>query len=329
MKKGNHFLKAVFLISLFLIPGVWAQDSKRTIALWTFATNTAEEWENRKADIGQKFNINLKIEQVAQNVFVQKLQESMTRKKDMPDIIEWMIEDNRILDADPVKSFVLPLEEYTSISPVFSRIPAGRTAWVTYGQHVYGLTKEIHPVVLVYNDTLWKSVGVDLSKIKTWDEFFAAAKKLTAERTGGKPVHYALPYGNNGLQTTIFMIWQQTGADILDTSGRPQFTSREFTAFIRKWREWVASGAFYDWDWGHFSNLLSRGILASYPAPGWWVFQTDDAAREGKYQFRVRPLPVYREGGPRSASWGGVFMAIPKTASDPASSRSLDRPIIP
>jgi len=317
MKKTIHLLKILFVVAFFLLPGVWAENGKRTVTLWTFATYNAEEWRLRESEIEQKFNIDLKIQEVAQNVFVYKLQSAIESGQGAPDIIEWMIENNRVMSHDPAKALVLPLEKYTSQSSVVSKVPAGRMSWLTYGEHVYGLPHDVHPVVLVYNDTIWKSVGIDLARIQTWDEFFAAAQKLTAQRQGGKPVHYALPYGNNGLQTSIFHIWQQTGADILDTAGRPQFTNPEFTAFIKKYREWISTGAFCDWDWGNFGTLVANGTLASFPSPDWWVSQVDLSVKQGKYQFRVRPLPVYRVGSPRTASWGGSFLAIPKTANDP------------
>jgi len=37
----------------------------------------------------------------------------------------------------------------------------------------------------------------------------------------------------------------------------------------------------------------------------------------GKYEFRVRDLPLYKEGGPRTSSWGGSFMAITRLAKNP------------
>jgi ABC-type glycerol-3-phosphate transport system substrate-binding protein len=184
----------------------------------------------------------------------------------------------------------------------------------------------VHPVVLIYNDTLWKSVGVDVAKIETWDEFFEASKKLTAEKKDGKSVHYALPSGNDGLANTMFMIWQQTGAQILKPDGSPNFTSPEFTSYVTKWFDWYKTGAFTAWDWGNFKALLANGTLASYTSPDWWVPQVTLAATgvdgdskvEKKYDFKVRSLPVYKKGGPTSSSWGGSFMAIPKGTKDPS-----------
>lgn len=308
-------------------------DAKRKVTLWSFAANNLEEYKARKADIEKKFDIELDLQNIAQNAFVQKLQAVMMDGKGTPDIVEWMIENNRILNAKPKKSFVIPLDKYVDKSPVFKKVVPGRVAWVKYGGHTYGLPHDVHPVVLVYNDTLWKAVGVDVATIKTWDEFFEAAKKLTAEQKDGKPVHYALPTANDGLNNTMFMIWQQTGTQILDAKGAPTFTTPEFTQFVTKWVDWYKTGVFTAWDWGNFKALLSNGTLASYVSPDWWIPQvniastgrdeapgTGDASKPAepvKYQFKVRALPVYKAGGPTTASWGGTFMAIPKGVADP------------
>lgn len=333
--------KTVLATILLAVAVAFANDAraaeKRKVTLWSFAPNNMEEYKARKADIEKKFGIELDLQIVAQNAFVQKLQAVMMDGKGVPDIVEWMIDNNRILNADPKKSFVLPLDGFVSQSSEFPKVASGRVAWVTYGGHVYGLPHDVHPVVLIYNDTIWKSVGVDVAKLETWDDFFEASKKLTAEKKAGKPVHYALPTGNDGLENTMFMIWQQTGSQILDQKGVPTFTSPEFKAFVTKWFEWQKTGAFTNWDWGNFKVLLANGTLASYTSPDWWLPQVNLAATgvdegsetatsgkeskkkaEVKYSFKVRPLPVYKKGGAVTASWGGSFMAIPKGTKDPA-----------
>ncbi|HET6440282.1 MAG TPA: extracellular solute-binding protein [Anaeromyxobacter sp.] len=333
-------MRRASLALLMLALAALARDAgaaeKRKVTLWSFAPNNVEEYQARKADIEAKFNIELDIQVVAQDAFVQKLQAVMLDGKGVPDAIEWLIENNRILNANPKKSFVLPLDEYLKSSKDFAKVVPGRIAWTTYGGHVYGLPHDVHPVVLIYNDTLWKAAGVDVAMLETWDDFFEASKKLTAEKSGGKPLHYALPYGNDGLANSMFMIWQQSGSQILDRSGAPTVSSPEFTAFVKKWLEWQKTDAFTMWDWGNFKALLANGTLASYTSPDWWVPQVNLASTgndtgsttalgdskaekaEVKYQFRVRPLPTYRKGGPAASSWGGSFMAIPRGTKDPA-----------
>lgn len=321
----NHTLKLVFAVVLFsMLLGSCGESvpdgGGKTITMWTFAPNNKAEWDERKADIEKKLNIKLDVKLVAQNAFVETLQGAMRSKRGVPDIIEWMIENNRILSSDPKKSFVHPLNDFVKESSVFNKVVPGRVAWVTYGDNVYGLPHDVHPVVLVYNDTLWQKVGVDVAKLNTWDEFFEASKKLIAEKdSNGKPLRYALPYSNNGLQSTKFMIWQQSGSQILDESGKPTFTSAEFKDFAMKWEKWMSIGSTTEWDWGKFAALLKNGTLCAYPAPDWWVGQVDEAAKDGTYEFKVRDLPLVKSGGSTSASWGGSFLAIPKTIEDPKS----------
>ena len=293
------------------------RDSHREIVAWTFSM-MADEWRMREKELEKKHNIEFTIEMVPQREFIQKLQEAMDSGKDAPDIIEWMIENNRILSADPAKSPVIPLNEYCASSAKWKQVPPGRAFWVTCGGHIYGLPHDVHPVVLIYNDTLWKKAGVDLAEIATWDEFFAAARKLTAKKENGKPLHYALPSGDNGFGDTMFMIWQQTGADILDREGRPQFTHFRFKMFLSKWLYWRESGVFTNWDWGNFGALLKNGTLCAYISPDWWMSQVNAAAEDGTYEWRVRELPLYAGGNnARTSSWGGTFIAIPTTAEDP------------
>lgn len=302
-------LTLVLGLALFAGNGLLAKDK---VVLWSFAANNIEEWEARKAEIEAKFGISLVIENVPENAFVETLQATMMAGVDYPDIIEWRIEQNQILDANPKNSLVIPLDKYVKKSRVFPKVPKGRVAWTTYGGHVYGLPHDVHPVVLVYNDTIWKSVGVDMAKIKTWDEFFKAAEKLYAEKQV-----YALPYDAAGLAATMWMIWQQTGIQVLDDKGKPTLDTQEMQAFVKWWIDKINSGVMCNWDWGNFSALLANGTMASYTSPDWWISQVDAAVETGKYEFRVRDLPLYKEGGPRTSSWGGSFMAITRLAKKP------------
>jgi ABC-type glycerol-3-phosphate transport system substrate-binding protein len=163
---------------------------------------------------------------------------------------------------------------------------------------------------------LWQEVGVDLAKVKTWDEFFAGAQKLTEKKEGGKPLHYALPTQDGGLTDTMFMIWQQTDAEIFDSAGKPTFDSDKFKAFMTKWISWKDMGVFAAWDWGNFAANLKSGALASYTSPDWWVSQVNDAAKDGKFKFKVRDLPLYEGSHIKTASWGGLFLFIPKNAKN-------------
>ena len=200
MREAPDFDRAVLTFVVVLTTGAVAKEKA---VFCSYAANNIASGR-RARQTSAKFNIDLVIDG-AQNAFVETLQAAMMDGTG-PDIIEWMIEENRILNADPKQCIVIPLDKYVEKSEVFKNVVPGRVAWVTYGGHVYGLPHDVHPCVLVYNDDLWKSVGVDLATIETWDEFFAAADKLADKKQDGRPVHYALPHIASGLNGTMFMV---------------------------------------------------------------------------------------------------------------------------
>lgn len=316
MNTRGKILVAIVMIALVVgLLSTAGLSAPRTVTMWSFAENNAAEWKARKAEIDKKFNISLNIQIVAENAFVQKLQATMMDKKDFPDFIEWRIENNQVLFTDPAKSFVAPLEKYTAKSKVFPNVPAGRVAFVKYGTHVYGLPHDVHPCVMLYNDTLWKSVGVDMASVVTWDDFFAAAAKLCAEKKDGKPIHFALPE-NGALTGTMFMVMQQAGAQLLNKEGtKPQFDTPQWQAFVQKWVDWYKTGTMCSWDWGNFGAMLKNGTMASYCSPDWWVPQINDAAAAGVV-IKARPMPLYPGSKAPTASWGGTFMGIVKLAKN-------------
>lgn len=284
------------------------QGDKTKVVIWSYSDSNLQELKAREASIEKKFHIDLVIESIPQNEFVRRLQESIETGVDYPGIIEWRIEANQILSADPKKCPVIPLDEYVAKSAIYRNVPASRVAWMKYGGRVYGLPHDAHPVVFVYNKTLWDDAEVDVAKIETWDEFFTEAQKLKSKH----PNTYALAYDQSGMTATMLMIWQQTGTRILDENGGPTLTSPEFTEFVGWWVDKINTGVMRIWDWENFSQQLADGELAAFVAPDWWVSQVNQATAAGEYQFRVRDLPQYKTGGPRTSTWGGSFMAITK-----------------
>lgn len=319
MKHRNSIIIAILLATLVIALSSTGLTARRQITFWSFVCCNMEEWNSLKPDIDAKFNINFKTVSIPPNEFIPKLKAAMANGN-APDIIEWGIENNRMLFTDPQKSLVLPLEKYTRKSEVFKHVVPGRVSYLTYGKHIYGLPHDAHPAVLIYNDSLWKKAGIDPAAIETWDEFFTAAQKLCAPQTDEKPEQattrrYALQQ-NNGLGGTMFMIWQQNGAQILDKTGKPCFTSPEFKTFVEKWLSWCKSDTMCEWDWSNLGYQLKKGTLCSYISPDWYTSEVTNAAKSTNYQFRARPLPLYAEGGPSTASWGGNFLAIVKTAKN-------------
>ena len=58
----------------------------------------------------------------------------------------------------------------------------GTWASVQLNGRVYGLPMDSGPMAFFYNNSVFEQVGVDASKIRTWDDYYEAAKKSQENR---------------------------------------------------------------------------------------------------------------------------------------------------
>ena len=296
---------------------VQADQKKRTITVWTYSITNHEKWQERKNDIDNKFGIDLQVRLIFMTDLSEKFINASANGKEIPDIIEFMIKDNSFLSSDPGKSLVIPLNNFISKSGLDKDIPASAFSWAAYSGNIYGIPNSINPAVLIYNDTVWKRAGVDLSKIETWDEFFAESIKLQKLKKNGSQVHFALPSRNTGLDDSMFLIWQQTGSQIITNDGKPNINSTEFIEFVHKWEEWMNTGSMAFWDFAKFSDCVEDGTYASFIATDWLLSYAITAAEKGKYTFKMRSLPAYKKGATYTSSWNESYLSIPKETKDP------------
>lgn len=86
--------------------------------------------------------------------------------------------------------------------------------WTSRGR-IFGLPHDVHPVMLVYRADLVEAAGIDLSKVETWAEFFAAMRPLMADGDGdGRPDRYLLNFWPNN-RDLMELLLLQAGADCL------------------------------------------------------------------------------------------------------------------
>ncbi len=311
--KGFLLFALVFTLIIGLSNVGFAE--KRTIEVWTYTSNNFEEFKARKAELEEKFNVNIKFDLLTMDAMITRLQSAMVSGQGWPDIVDCMYDMTRQLaNANPKKAALLPLNKYVDKSAVVKKVIQTRIDRYTINGNIYGLPNDVHPSVLIYNDAAWKAGGVDLTAIQTWDDFFAAAKKACPDPKNNKV--YATAGFGGGLYE---MMLQQSGAQLLDKKGNPTVNSKAMIALTQKFVDYYHTGVVMDWDWANFWTLMSESKLISAVAPDWWldtaVHNLADTKVDGK--MRAIPLPAWAKGGPRTATWGGSFKAIPRGAKDP------------
>ena len=201
----------------------------------------------------------------------------------------------------------------------------GTWASVQLADRVYGLPMDSGPMAFFYNKDVFDQAGVDASAIRTWDDYYQAAKRLkeigayiTADTgdasfyaamiwlAGGRPFHTS----DDGKTVTI---------DLTHDDG-----TRRFTAF---WQRMIDEGLI-DTSAATWSNSWKRkvgsGTIASVFAGAWMPSLLLADVPGGAGLWRVAQIPT-ADGEPVNAENGGSALTVLQSTRKPdAAMRFVD-----
>ncbi|MBW3091802.1 sugar ABC transporter substrate-binding protein [Bifidobacterium sp. 82T10] len=201
----------------------------------------------------------------------------------------------------------------------------GTWASVHLGGRVYGLPMDSGPMAFFYNEDVFRQAGVDATKIRTWDDYYEAAKKLqkigvyiAADSgdasfydamiwlAGGRPFHTS----NDGKTVTI---------DLADDAG-----TKTFTVF---WQKMIDEGLVdtRSTTWSEsWKRKLGSGAVASVFAGAWMPSLLLSDVPGGSGLWRVAQMPT-ADGRPANAENGGSALSVLQSSRKPdAAFRFLD-----
>jgi len=206
---------------------------------------------------------------------------------------------------------LLDLNKY-GFGELKSKFTDSTWAQVALNDGVYGLPQDSGPIIMMYNEELFKEHGVDVPT--TWDEYVAAATKFKQDdpkiymtNEVGGPVSLPLvwafggnPFQINGTEITV-NTQDQGSVDWANTWNK--LIQADSVSDIATWSPdyWTALGN------GNIATVLSGAWM-----PGIFENSLPDAA--GKW--RVAPLPTM-DGTPITGENGGSSMAITSQTKNP------------
>ena len=146
----------------------------------------------------------------------------------------------------------------------------GTWASVQLNGRVYGLPMDSGPMAFFYNDSVFEQVGIDASKIRTWDDYYEAAKKLKSIG-----VYIAADSGDASFYDT--MIWLAGGRPFSTSNDGKNVTinltddegTRTFTEFWQKMiDEGLVATNLTTWSDG-WKEAVGEGKIASMFSGAW------------------------------------------------------------
>jgi arabinosaccharide transport system substrate-binding protein len=192
-----------------------------------------------------------------------------------------------------------------------------RFAPYTSRGRIFGLPHDVHPVMLAYNRELMEQAGVYPSQIETWDDFIAAARKVTVP--GKRYMIEMSDSGRDQLEVCLF----QRGGNYFNESGDVVFDNEAGVETMKWYVPLVASRSktkIANNLSSSYGTVIAKGIQDGYfvslIAPDWRTkgVENDIGPMSGK--MALMPFPAVKKGGPRTSTWGGTMLGITKACRD-------------
>ncbi|MDR6868173.1 multiple sugar transport system substrate-binding protein [Microbacterium resistens] len=203
------------------------------------------------------------------------------------------VADNEIFDEKNVWPNAIDMYRYDGKTP-------GKGA-------IYGLPKDIGPFALAYNKDLFAAAGITPPAPDTpwtWDEFVAAAKKLTTGE-GADKVYGSAPYS---LESAVW----SNGADWLDADHTTVTVTDPAFVEALQWvadlglKEGVVPSSEEESSLGSFQRFIDGKIGMMGIGP-WSQGQLWD---EAGFDWDIMPWPVSPKTKERATWYGGIGFAV-------------------
>ena len=165
------------------------------------------------------------------------------------------------------------------------------------------------PQNLTSNGLSYKQAGVDIDSIITWDDYFEAGKKVVAKT--GKPMSTI----ESTEHWSYYPLISQQGSDFLDKNGNGVLDNDinvKTLEFLKKMLDAnvviTAPAGFHHSE--EYWSFMNNSGAASLWMPLWYMGRFTSYMPKLKGKIVVRPLPVWKKGGSRSAGMGGTGTAV-------------------
>ncbi len=297
-------------VSVGLIVPSLAASAPTTLTFWTFQELHKQFWDDATATWNKTHpnqQILLKTDVYNYDEMHNKLLVALQSGVGAPDMVDIEISKfpNYLKGKNPQ---LVPLNSI--VNPVKKFLIMGRFDNYAKNSKYYGVDYHVGAEVMYYNKEYLDKAGVNADKIVTWDDYVAAGKKVVAAT--GKPM------------TTIevtehwsyYPLISQIGSDIFDKNGNVIMDNQTNVKVLQYLKDMIYKEKIAIPCPGGFTHseeywaFMNKGGAASLWMPMWYMNRFTNYMPDLKGKMIIRPLPVWKKDGRRSAGMGGTGTAI-------------------
>lgn len=284
-----------------------SKGEKKNLVVWTFADTHNKYYQEAKKEFESAHpDVTVDIKQLEYGALYDKYTVvAKSGGKDAPDLID--VEQSAFPRYIKGNIPFEPLDIFLQRDKLTDAIPKGRQALYSVDGKPYGIEIAACVSALYYRKDIYDQAGIDVSKIKTWDEFVDISKKLLGK---DKFIFSGTPKD----QGTFEQLLRQEGGDIVTADGKIGFNTPEAAAVLKRIRTWKDAGIMdkNSPDGPQLWEAFKKGKYVAGFGADWWAGWLLQYAPELSGKWAAVPMP---QGGPNSVPTtvvGGTGMAISK-----------------
>lgn len=295
--------------------GANAGENATELSFWTFVDLHGKHldkmlnlWNEKNPEKQVKLNVTVMPYDDMHN----KLLIAVQTGQGAPDIAD--IELGRFpnfLEGDNV-----PLESLNDVlEPFKSTIVPSRLSIYSKNDQVYGFDYHVGATLAYYNTEILEKAGVDYKTIKTWDDYKKAGIQVY-EKTGKY-----LGTADTSATWQASLLLAQQGVDFTDENGQPKVNSPEMVKAMEMLVDLQKNNVIHTIPGGQpdteeAKGEYNKGNYASALMPEWYMSRFVNEMKDLNGKYAIAPLPVFKEGDPRSVGLGGTGTVVTKTAKN-------------
>jgi arabinosaccharide transport system substrate-binding protein len=284
-----------------------------------FATFTKEHAMAYRAALPafeKRHGVKVQLQVVDQRALQGRLQSALQVGADVPDMVELLDGTMGIFTKGPIDDVgFVDLTGRVRGSGLYEKLVTSRFGkWSSRG-HIFALPHDVHPTMLAYRRDLVEQLGIDVTKLTTWDEFCRVGREITKDNDGDGVVDRYMIDLPASEPWALRLLILQKGGGMFDRDGNVLFDN-DVAADVACWYVRQAQGKdqiAFPAQWGqNLAKAMIDGLCLFYICPDWRTaqFQADVPGLSGK--MALMPMPAWEPGGIRTSTWGATGLAITK-----------------
>lgn len=199
------------------------------------------------------------------------------------------------------------------VEPYRSNLVQSRLGIYSKDGQIYGFPTHVGATVAFYNTDILEAAGVDYTTIKTWADFEEAGRKVS-QKTGK-----FMGTADTSAIWQCAMFLTMNGQDFTDENGNPTVNSPELAEALGMLQRLKEENIIGTIPGGQPDTEEAKGEYnlenyASAMMPEWYMSRFINEMPDLKGKIAIAPLPVLKEGQPRSLGLGGTGTVVTKTA---------------